>query len=206
MGLTDRLNYLFGSELVKGISCGEKRPVTIAIQILTYPRIPFLDEPTSGLDAFTASSIIEVLRGLTEGGGTLVLTIHQARSDPFKCLNNVVLLARGGSPVYAARGSLMLSHFDSLGFSCPTTTNTADFALDLMAVNLQIANKEATSRERVRSLILEWDQSNVRPNHAVSHIATPAELGSLARSMTPFRIALPLLLHRSFINFRRNPP
>ncbi len=68
MGLTDRLNYLFGSELVKGISCGEKRPVTIAIQILTDPRILFLDEPTSGLDAFTASFIIEVLRGLTEGG------------------------------------------------------------------------------------------------------------------------------------------
>lgn len=143
---------------------------------------------------------------MAEEGRTLVLTIHQARSDLFKYFNNVILLARGGSPVYAGKGSLMLSHFDSLGFPCPTTTNPADFALDLITVNLQTATKEATSREKVRSLILEWDQSNTPLNQTVSHIATPAELGSLARSMTPFRIAFPLLLRRSFINFRRNPP
>ncbi|KAK4693851.1 hypothetical protein P7C71_g3623, partial [Lecanoromycetidae sp. Uapishka_2] len=206
MGLRDCANNLVGSDLVKGISGGEKRRVTIAIQILTDPRVLFLDEPTSGLDAFTASSIIEVLRGLAEEGRTLVLTIHQARSDLFKYFDNMLLFARGGSPVYAGKGSLMLSHFENLGFSCPITTNPADFALDLITVNLQTATKESTSREKVRSLILEWDQSNIPLNKAVSRIATPAELGSLARGMTPFRIAFPLLLHRSFINFRRNPP
>lgn len=206
MGLRDCANNLVGSELVKGISGGEKRRVTIAIQILTDPRVLFLDEPTSGLDAFTASSIVEVLRGLAEEGRTLVLTIHQARSDLFKYFDNVVLLARGGSPVYAGKGSLMLAHFDALGFPCPTTTNPADFALDLITVNLQSATKEAISREKVRSLVLEWDQSNAPVGQTLSHIATPAELGSLARGMTPFRIAFPLLLHRSFINFRRNPP
>lgn len=192
--------------MVKGISGGEKRRVTIAIQILTDPRVLFLDEPTSGLDAFTASSIIEVLRGLSEEGRTLVLTIHQSRSDLFQHFQNVCLLARGGSPVYTGKGSLMLPHFASLGFMCPTTTNPADFALDLITVNLQSAAKEATSREKVRSLILDWDSSKQPIEKTASHIATPAELGSLARSMTPFRIAFPLLLHRSFINFRRNPP
>ena len=206
MGLRDCANNLIGSELVKGISGGEKRRVTIAIQILTDPRILFLDEPTSGLDAFTAASIIEVLKALAEEGRTLVLTIHQARSDLFKQFHNVVLLARGGSPCYSGRGSLMLSHFESLGYVCPKTTNPADFALDLITVNLQSTTKEASSRDKVRSLILEWDQSNVPLDSAISHIATPAELGSLARHMTPFRIAFPLLLHRSFINFRRNPP
>ncbi|KAL6721306.1 hypothetical protein ACLMJK_000409 [Lecanora helva] len=207
MGLRDCANNLVGSDLVKGISGGEKRRVTIAIQILTDPRVLFLDEPTSGLDAFIASSIIEVLRGLADEGRTLVMTIHQSRSDLFKHFNNIFLLARGGFPVFSGKGSNMLSHFASLGFTCPTTTNPADFALDLITVNLQNERKEARSRAKVRSLILEWDgQKSQNLEKATSHIATPAELGSLARSMTPFRIAFPLLLHRSFINFRRNPP
>ena len=206
LGLRDCADNMVGSDVVKGISGGEKRRVTIAIQILTDPRVLFLDEPTSGLDAFTASSIIEVLRGLAEEGRTLVLTVHQSRSDLFQYFHNVLLLARGGHSVYAGKGSSMLSHFASLGFDCPTTTNPADFALDLITVNLQSAIKEAISREKVESLILEWDNSKPLLNRTVSHIATPAELGSLARSMTPFRIAFPILLHRSFINFRRNPP
>lgn len=57
-------------------SGGEKRRVTIAIQILTDPKVLFLDEPTSGLDAFTAMSIIEVLQSLAAEGRTLVMTIH----------------------------------------------------------------------------------------------------------------------------------
>ena len=206
MGLRDCADNLVGSDIVKGISGGEKRRVTIAIQILTDPRILFLDEPTSGLDAFTASSIIEVLRGLAEEGRTLILTVHQSRSDLFQSFHYILLLARGGHSVYAGKGSSMLSHFASLGFNCPMTTNPADFALDLITVNLQSATKEATSREKVKSLILEWDHSTQPLSQTVSHIATPAELGSLARSMTPFRIAFPILLHRSFINFRRNPP
>jgi len=206
LGLRDCADNLVGSELVKGISGGEKRRVTIATQILTDPRILLLDEPTSGLDAFTASSIIDVLKGLAEEGRTLILTIHQSRSDLFKHFGNVLLLARGGSPAYAGNGSLMLPQFASLGHECPTATNPADFALDLITVDLQHSTKEAASREKVRSLIMDWDKTQPDIVRSTSHIDTPAQLGSLARAMTPFRIAFPLLLHRSFINFRRNPP
>ena len=74
MGLCNCANNLVGSEMVKGINGVEKRRVTIAVQILTNPRVLFLDEPTSGLDVFTASSIIEVFRALADVGRTLVLT------------------------------------------------------------------------------------------------------------------------------------
>ncbi|KAL8993395.1 MAG: hypothetical protein Q9188_007340, partial [Gyalolechia gomerana] len=148
MGLKDCADNLVGDDLVKGISGGEKRRVTIAIQILTDPRILLLDEPTSGLDAFTASSIMTVLRGLAKEGRTLILTIHQARSDLFNHFGNILLLARGGSPVFAGKGSDMLPHFASLGFHCPTATNPADFALDLITVNLQHASLEAITREK----------------------------------------------------------
>lgn len=206
MGLRDCADNLVGSNLVKGISGGEKRRVTIATQILTEPRVLLLDEPTSGLDAFTASSIINVLKGLAEEGRTLILTIHQSRSDLFKQFGSILLLARGGSTVYAGKASLMLPHFASLGFHCPSATNPADFALDVITVDLQHSLKEAASRQTVRSLIVEWENCRSIVARVTSHIDTPAELGSLIRAMTPFHIAFPLLLRRSFINFRRNPP
>ena len=204
LGLRDCADNLVGSDLVKGISGGERRRTTIAIQILTDPRILFLDEPTSGLDAFTASSIVEVLRGLANEGRTLVLTIHQTRSDLFRSFSSIVLLAQGGSLVYAGKGSELLPYFASLGHVCPIMTNPADFSLDLISVNIQNSAKEAHTREKVHTLIDNWDQTKSSVSRITSKIATPAELASLARKMTPLRTAFPVLMHRSFINFRRN--
>ncbi|KAA8566495.1 hypothetical protein EYC84_009055 [Monilinia fructicola] len=153
MGLKDCADNLIGSDLIKGISGGEKRRVTIAVQILTDPRVLLLDEPTSGLDAFTASSIMEVLQGLAQEGRTLILTIHQSRSDTFKHFGSVLLLARGGYPVYAGKGSEMILHFDTLGHPCPTTTNPADFALDLITIDLQKSSREQATRSKPNLLI-----------------------------------------------------
>ncbi|KAI0148654.1 P-loop containing nucleoside triphosphate hydrolase protein [Xylariaceae sp. FL1272] len=157
MGLKDCADNLIGDDHVKGISGGEKRRVSIAVQILTDPKVLLLDEPTSGLDAFTASSIMEVLQGLANEGRTVILTIHQARSDLFKSFGNVLLLARGGSPVYSGVAKGMLDHFQALGCICPPNTNPADFALDLITINLQEENQETESRERVTKLISSWD-------------------------------------------------
>lgn len=206
LGLKDCADNVIGSEVVKGISGGEKRRVTIAVQILTDPRVLLLDEPTSGLDAFTASSIMDVLQGLANEGRTLILTIHQSRSDLFKQFGNVLLLARGGAPVYSGKAVGMLPHFDGLGYSCPTTTNPADFALDLITVDLQQSSREEATREKVRSLISSWSNVETQETLNPTMISTPAELGALVRKSTGFLSAYPILVHRAFINFRRQPP
>ncbi|KUJ14979.1 ABC transporter-like protein [Mollisia scopiformis] len=206
LGLKDCADNLIGSETVKGISGGEKRRVSIAVQILTDPRVLLLDEPTSGLDAFTASSIMEVLQGLAQEGRTLILTIHQSRSDIFQKFGNVLLLARGGHPVYGGNGAGLLPHFESLGYPCPTTTNPADFALDLITIDLQHSSREASTREKVRSLITSWSSNDFSAALNPTTISTPAELGSLVRKRTGFWKAYPILVKRAFINFRRQPP
>lgn len=205
MGLKECADNLIGNELIKGISGGEKRRVSIAIQILTDPKVLLLDEPTSGLDAFTAMSIIEVLKGLAAEGRTLVMTIHQARSDLFQHFTSVLLLARGGSPVYTGAGDTMLQYFGSLGYGCPHMTNPADFVLDLITIDLQQEDREAITRERVQHLIANWDKKALELTRSTSQIATPAELGSLRKQMLPFQITYPLVLHRSTINFWRQP-
>ena len=206
LGLKDCADNLIGSDMIKGISGGEKRRVSIAVQILHDPRVLLLDEPTSGLDAFTASSIMEVLQGLANEGRTLILSIHQSRSDFFKQFGNVLLLARGGSPVFAGKAVGMLSHFEALGFPCPTSTNPADFALDLITIDLQQSSREEATSKRVRSLISSWSSGEFAVAQNPTTISTPAELGALIRKPSTFLSAYPTLVNRSFINFRRQPP
>lgn len=206
LGLKDCADNLIGSDLIKGISGGEKRRVSIAVQILTDPRVLLLDEPTSGLDAFTASSIMEVLQGLAHEGRTLILTIHQSRSDLFQQFGTVLLLARGGSPVYSGKAAGMLPHFHTLGFPCPTTTNPADFALDLITVDLQQSSREEETRSKVKKLITSWSDGDFIAAIHPTTISTPAELGALVRKSSSFFSAYPILVHRASINFRRQPP
>ena len=204
MGLKDCADHLIGNDLIKGVSGGEKRRVSIAIQILTEPRILLLDEPLSGLDAFTALSIMDVLRGLANEGRTLIVTIHQPRSDLFPHFGNLLLLARGGHPVYAGPARDMLAHFATQGYQCPQHINPADFALDLITVDLQHESREATSREKVRQLIESWSP-DMFPSTRSGSIITPAELGSLAREPATLTAAFPILARRATKNFIRQP-
>lgn len=161
MGLKDCANNMIGNEMVKGISGGEKRRVSIAVQILTEPRVLLIDEPTSGLDAFTAHSIIEVLQGLASEGKTIIMAIHQARSDLFDHFGNVLLLARGGSAVYFGPGRDMVGYFAKHGYQCPLHTNPADFAMDMITVQAKQDDEEVKGRQRVQKLLKLWDERSV---------------------------------------------
>ena len=51
-----------GTELIRGISGGQKKRTSIGMELIISPDIVFLDEPTSGLDATTAVSVITLLK------------------------------------------------------------------------------------------------------------------------------------------------
>ena len=125
LGLRHCADTLIGSEFVRGISGGERRRVSIAIQVLTDPRILVLDEPTSGLDGKTAHDIIELLQSLAQGGVTIICTVHQSRSDFFPMFGNVVLLTTGGRIIYSGMAKDMIPYFCNAGYECPMFANPA---------------------------------------------------------------------------------
>ncbi|OWB59792.1 hypothetical protein B5S31_g1159 [[Candida] boidinii] len=156
LGLRDCQNTLIGSELVKGISGGEKRRVSIGIQLLNDPKVLFLDEPTSGLDSFTASSILEILENLTKEGKTVIMTIHQPRFDLFNRFGSVLLLAKGGQVGFNGSPNELVEYFDKLGYPVPTFTNAADHVLDIISYNMQNEYIERQTRKRVGFLLDNW--------------------------------------------------
>ena len=102
----------------------------------------------------------------------------------------------------------MLHHFESCGHRCPTNTNPADFALDLITVDLQHAGREAASREMVKELLENFARNKcktITDPQEPRQLSLPAELGRMKREMAPFRIAYSILLHRGTLNLRRQP-
>jgi ABC-type multidrug transport system ATPase subunit len=54
-----------GNHLIKGCSGGERKRVSIGVELITNPHVIFCDEPTSGLDTFTAEVIVRILKGMS---------------------------------------------------------------------------------------------------------------------------------------------
>ena len=204
MGLTSCADTIVGDETQKGISGGEKRRVSIGIQLLTDPRILILDEPTSGLDAYTAGCILKKLKTLSEEGRTIICSIHQPRSDFFSLFSNILLLASDGSPVYAGPGEDILHYFRSYGFECSDSMNPCDFIIDLVTVDYR-DHQKMSSRSRVQQLIDNQvvAQSTIQETSSLSMTL----LGQLplAKDTNSFRTLFPLALRRSALGLARRP-
>jgi ABC-type multidrug transport system ATPase subunit len=84
LNLTHIKDTKVGGTLMRGISGGEKRRVIVAEELLSSPSILLLDEPTSGLSSTDALNIIKVIKGLSAKGRTVIIVIHQPRSDIYE--------------------------------------------------------------------------------------------------------------------------
>jgi len=132
LGIIHIKDQLIGSQDgSRGISGGEKRRVGIACELVTSPAILFLDEPTSGLDSYNAYNVVECLVNLAQNyNRTIVLTIHQPRSNIVALFDRLVLLAKG-EMVYSGEYKSVQDYFAELGYPCPPGFNIADFLIDL---------------------------------------------------------------------------
>ncbi|XP_061915035.1 ATP-binding cassette sub-family G member 8 isoform X2 [Entelurus aequoreus] len=136
-----------GNDYVRGVSGGERRRVSIAVQLLWNPGILILDEPTSGLDSFTAHNLVITLSRLARGNRLVLLSVHQPRSDIFQLFDLVVLLS-SGSAVYCGAARDMVPYFTALGYPCPRYCNPSDFYVDLISVDRRSPEQEAECLER----------------------------------------------------------
>ncbi|KAF3441193.1 hypothetical protein FNV43_RR15105 [Rhamnella rubrinervis] len=128
MGLQDCAQTRIGNWHFRGISTGEKRRLSICIEIITQPHVLFLDEPTSSLDSASAFFVIWALRNIAHDGKIVICSIHQPSSDVFNFFDDLVLLS-GGETVYFGEAKMAVKFFADAGFPCPTRKNPPDHFL-----------------------------------------------------------------------------
>jgi ABC transport system ATP-binding/permease protein len=89
-----------GSPLNKFISGGQRKRLNIALELIREPSILIVDEPTSGLSSMDSEIVMALLKEQTLKGKLVIVNIHQPSSDVFKLFDKLVLLDKGGFPVY----------------------------------------------------------------------------------------------------------
>ncbi|TNF46167.1 MAG: ATP-binding cassette domain-containing protein [Bacteroidetes bacterium] len=100
IGLYEVKDLVVGSPLLKTISGGQRKRLNIALELIREPEVLFVDEPTSGLSSRDSELIMDLLKELTFKGKLVFVVIHQPSSDIFKMFDRLLIMDRGGYPVF----------------------------------------------------------------------------------------------------------
>lgn len=93
-------NLKVGGPLNKFISGGQRKRLNIALELIREPDIMFVDEPTSGLSSMDSEMVMDLLKEITLKGKLAIINIHQPSSDIYKLFDKILILDKGGHPIY----------------------------------------------------------------------------------------------------------
>ncbi|XP_073272184.1 ABC transporter G family member 1-like [Primulina huaijiensis] len=131
LGLRNATKTVIGDEGHRGVSGGERRRVSIGIDIIHDPILLFLDEPTSGLDSTSAFMVVKVLQRIAQSGSVVIMSIHQPSYRILGLLDKMIFLS-SGQTVYSGSPSNLPLFFSDFGHPIPDNENRTEFALDLI--------------------------------------------------------------------------
>lgn len=157
LGLWHCRDNRIGNSTSRGVSGGERKRVSVAVELVARPSVLLLDEPTSGLDATTAFSLVSTLKDLCSNGGhSIAVVIHQPRTTIYNLFDNLLLLSKGhmvyNGPPDKARIYLEEATLNPL----PPETGIADWIMDILIED------EAKGGSAVLSRV--WEQNK---NHFI---------------------------------------
>lgn len=163
LGLQSATHTYIGDEGRRGVSGGERRRVSIGIDIIHKPSLLFLDEPTSGLDSTSAYSVVEKVKEIARNGSIVLMTIHQPSFRIQLLLDKITVLARGRL-IYLGSPLALPAHLAEFGRPVPDGENSLEYLLDV---------------------IKEYDESTVGLDPLVVYQSDGTKPGQVA--MTPVR-------------------
>ncbi|MBO0350334.1 ATP-binding cassette domain-containing protein [Phormidium pseudopriestleyi FRX01] len=139
--------------LVNQLSGGQRKRVSIGVELLADPKLFFLDEPTSGLDPGLDKKMMQLLRKLADQGRTIVLVTHATAN--IKLCDRVVFMGRGGHPCYFGPPDEAFQFF---------RINSGDFA--------DIYNELEQGEEHAAQWANSFRQSPYYRNYVENHLST----------------------------------
>ncbi|CAL5423739.1 unnamed protein product [Camellia sinensis] len=226
MGLQDCADHLIGNWHLRGISGGEKKRLSIALEILTRPHLLFLDEPTSGLDSASAFFVTQILRNIAHDGRTVISSIHQPSSEVFALFDDLFLIS-GGETVYFGEAKMAVETVLCVGYPCPSRRSPSDHFLRCINSNFDnvtaslIESHRIPETEKSSSLMMNLAIAEIRSmlvkkykcsKHAARARARVQEISTIeglvmetkTGSQATWCKQLSTLTKRSFINMSRD--
>jgi ABC transport system ATP-binding/permease protein len=115
-------------------SGGERRRINIAHELISQPLVLFLDEPTSGLASSDANAIVRLLHELARTQGlTVLMTIHQPSLEAMACIDDLLLIYRGGRPAYYGEAARAVEYFRQISGDRSThAVHPAEYAFEFL--------------------------------------------------------------------------
>jgi ABC-type multidrug transport system ATPase subunit len=144
-GLSERRDVPVGQ-----LSGGQRKRVSIAVELITKPSVIFLDEPTSGLDPATEEKIMKLFRQIAESGRTVILTTHAMEN--VKLFDKIVVMMRGklvwyGPPMEALQ-HVKADSFKDLYDKLEAPINERTAKLGVLPPNATKEQKAAFKRQK----------------------------------------------------------
>jgi ABC-type multidrug transport system ATPase subunit len=145
LGLTEHR-----SKRIKYLSGGQRKRVSIGIELLSKPSILFLDEPSSGLDPTTEQSLMELLQALSLNNLTVICTTHVLQNAH---IFNRLFYIHGGRLIFTGTGQQARDFFLDQGHTQThndhqTQTRATQSPLERIYSTVINGNKTAEEWER----------------------------------------------------------
>ena len=103
-----------GSPLNKFVSGGQRKRLNTALELVREPYILFVDEPTSGLSSTDSENVMMLLKDQAMKGKLVFVNIHQPSSELFKLFDHLLIIDKGGYPVYSGNPIEGINYFKEL--------------------------------------------------------------------------------------------
>ncbi|KAJ0243864.1 ABC transporter G family member 23 [Hirschfeldia incana] len=116
----------------RGVSGGERKRVSIAVEMIRDPPILLLDEPTSGLDSRNSLQVVELLANMAKAKErTVIFSIHQPSYRILDYVSDYLILSRG-SVIHFGDLEHLEDSIAKLGFQIPEQLNPIEFAMEIV--------------------------------------------------------------------------
>lgn len=183
--------------VTKNLSGGERKRLSIAVELVSDPSILFLDEPTTGLDSLSSSQFVTFLSNLAKSGKTIICSIHAPSALIFRAFDHVYAIAEGKC-IYQGSSRNIVPFLVELDMSCPASYNPADYLMEI--ATSQYGNLNQNLTEKIGNGLSEVYRSEMelKDNNACT-----METKNLKYKST-FAYQLLLLIQRNLLFMKRN--
>ncbi|KAK9131815.1 hypothetical protein Scep_011343 [Stephania cephalantha] len=176
LGLDVCADTIVGSEMIRGVSGGQRKRVTTGEMIVGPRKTLFMDEISTGLDSSTTYQIVKCIRNFVHlMEGTVLMALLQPAPETFDLFDDVMLLSEGHM-VYQGPRENVVEFFESLGFKLPPRKGIADFLQEVTSKKDQAQYWADNSRPYKFLSVQEISdafKNSVYGNHVASSLSVP---------------------------------